>query len=112
VGGVSCFRYVKPESGGLACQCRDGDLSGGHECHRRYFMVTIRRCYKPQNMKVSVRCFLFEYKGLELVILSKPFKTKHLAEKAGLKYPDRIARKIGIGVVQARGGPYRGINGN
>jgi hypothetical protein len=27
-------------------------------------------------MKTSVRWVLFEYKGLELVILSKPFKTK------------------------------------
>jgi hypothetical protein len=51
-------------------------------------------------MKASVRWLLFEYKGLELVILSKPFKTKKLAEKARLKYPDRVARKIGIGVVR------------
>jgi hypothetical protein len=34
------------------------------------------------------------------VILSKGFKTKELAEKARLKYPDRIRRKIGIGVVR------------
>jgi hypothetical protein len=40
---------------------------------------------------------LFEYKGLELVILSKPFKTKKSAEMARLKYPDRVRRKIGIG---------------
>ena len=33
-------------------------------------------------MKASVRWLLFEYKGLELVILSKPFKTKKLAEEA------------------------------
>jgi hypothetical protein len=45
-----------------------------------------------------VRWLLFEYQGLELVILSKPFKTKELAEKARLRYPDRIAKKIGIGV--------------
>jgi len=51
-------------------------------------------------MKTSVRWLLFEYEGLDLVILSKPFKTKELAEKARLKYPDRIARKIGIGVVR------------
>jgi hypothetical protein len=36
-------------------------------------------------MKSSVRWLLFEYQGLELVILSKPFKTKKLAEKARLK---------------------------
>jgi hypothetical protein len=51
-------------------------------------------------MKSSVRWLLFEYKGLELVILSKPFKTKELAEKARQKYPERVARRIGIGVVR------------
>ncbi len=48
-------------------------------------------------MKSSVRWLLFEYKGLELVILSKPFETKKLAEKARLKYRDRVAKRIGIG---------------
>jgi hypothetical protein len=51
-------------------------------------------------MKTSMRWLLFEYKGLELVTLSKPFRTKKLAEKARLKYPDRIRRKIGIGVIR------------
>ena len=46
-----------------------------------------------------MRWLLFEYKDLELVILSKPFKTKKLAEKARLKYPDRVFKKIGIGLV-------------
>ena len=53
-------------------------------------------------MKSSVRWALFEYKGLELVILSKPFKSKKLAEKARLKYPDRVRRKIGIGVTRVK----------
>jgi len=53
-------------------------------------------------MKTSVRWLLFEYKYSELVILSKPFKTKELAEKARLKYPDRMRRKIGIGVVRVK----------
>jgi hypothetical protein len=44
-----------------------------------------------------VRWLLFEYKGLELVIFSKPFKAKRLAERARLKYSDRVRRKIGIG---------------
>ena len=48
-----------------------------------------------------MRWLFFEYKGLELVILSKPFKTTELAEKARLKYPDRERRKVGIGVVRA-----------
>jgi len=51
-------------------------------------------------MKTSVRWFLFEYQGLELVILSKGFKTKKLAENERLKYPDRERRKIGIGVIR------------
>jgi len=51
-------------------------------------------------MKTSVRWLLFEYKRLELVILSKPFKTKKLAEKARLKYPDRVRSKIGIGLMR------------
>jgi hypothetical protein len=51
-------------------------------------------------MKAFARWFLFEYKGRELAILSKGFKTKKLAEKARLKYPDRVRRKIGIGVVR------------
>ena len=53
-------------------------------------------------MKTSVRWLLFEYKGLELVILSKPFKTKKLAEKARQKYADRVRRKIGIGVMRVK----------
>jgi len=53
-------------------------------------------------MKTSVRWLLFEYEGLELVILSKGFKTKKLAEKARLKYPDRVRRKIGIGLIRER----------
>ena len=53
-------------------------------------------------MKISVRWFLFEYKGLELVILSKGFETKTLAAKARLKYSDRVRRKIGIGVIRVK----------
>jgi hypothetical protein len=51
-------------------------------------------------MKTFVRWLLFEYQGLDLVILSKRFKTKKLAEKARLKYSDRVRKKIGIGVVR------------
>ena len=38
------------------------------------------------------RWVLFEYKGLELVILSKPFKTEKLAEKARLNIPTASLR--------------------
>jgi hypothetical protein len=51
-------------------------------------------------MKSSARWVLLEYKGLELAILSRPFKTKELAEKARLKYPERTRRKIGIGLMR------------
>jgi hypothetical protein len=51
-------------------------------------------------MKTSVRWQLFEYRDRELVILSKPFKTRKFAEKARLKYPYRTRRGIGIGVVR------------
>jgi hypothetical protein len=54
----------------------------------------------PQNP--TLRWALFEYKVLELVILSKPLKTKKLAEKARRKYPERRAKKIGIGVIRSR----------
>jgi hypothetical protein len=54
------------------------------------------------GMKTSVRWLLFEYKGLELVTLSKPFKTKELADKARQKYPDCMRRKIGIGLVRVK----------
>jgi hypothetical protein len=65
------------------------------------FGRAINRALKfPDEIICSV-WLLFEYKGLELVILSKPFKTKKLAEKARLKYPDRVRRKIGIAVVRA-----------
>jgi hypothetical protein len=53
-------------------------------------------------MKSSARWALFEYKGRELVILSKPFKTKALAEKARLKYPERERKGIGVGVIRRK----------
>jgi len=52
--------------------------------------------YDPE-MKTSKRWVLYEYKGRELVILSKGFKTKESAEKARLKFPDSQRGKIGIG---------------
>ena len=43
------------------------------------------------------RWFLYEYKNGELVVLSKPFKTKALAEKARQKYSEQEQKKIGLG---------------
>jgi len=48
-------------------------------------------------MKSAKRWVLYEYKGRELVILSKSFKTKALAEKARQKHPESARGKIGIG---------------
>jgi len=45
----------------------------------------------------SKRWFLYEYKGRELVIRSKPFETKEATEKERLKLPERERGKIGIG---------------
>src|SRR5437867_7334917 len=42
-------------------------------------------------MKPSVRWLLFEYEGRELAILSKPFKTNKLAEKARQNIPTEYA---------------------
>jgi len=43
---------------------------------------------------------LFTFEQGEFTPLSKPFKTKKLAEKARLKYPERERRKIGIGLIK------------
>ena len=48
-------------------------------------------------MKLAKRWVLYDYKGHELVILSKSFKTKVLAEKARSKFSDSKRGKIGIG---------------
>ena len=69
---------------------QDGRRSIASQCFER----------RIPPMKSSVRWFLFEYQGRKLVILSKGFKTKGLAEKARLKYPESVRRKIGIGVVR------------
>ena len=43
---------------------------------------------------------LFEYIGLELTPVSKPFKSKELAEKERLKYSEKDRKRIGLGVVR------------
>jgi hypothetical protein len=46
------------------------------------------------------RWLLFKYVGLEFTPLSKPFKTKEQAEKAREKYPERLRKTMGLGVVR------------
>jgi hypothetical protein len=43
---------------------------------------------------------LFKYVGLEFTPLSKPFKTKKQAEKARERYPERLRKRIGLGVIR------------
>jgi hypothetical protein len=45
---------------------------------------------------------LFEYIGLEFTPLSKPFKTKEQAEKAREKYPERLRKTIGLGMIRIK----------
>ena len=40
--------------------------------------------------------------GLELTPLSKPFKTREQAEKAREKYPERLRKRIGLGVIRTK----------
>jgi len=59
-------------------------------------------CYKSE-MKTTERWLLFKYVGTDLTPLSKPFKTKELAEKARLKFSERERRAIGLGVIRTTG---------
>jgi hypothetical protein len=58
--------------------------------------------YKSSMSKQSSSGLLFEYVGLEFTPLSKPFKTREQAEKAREKYPERLRKKIGLGVIRTK----------
>jgi len=70
-------------------------------CERR-LEARARSCYKFEMPKIVERWLLFEYVGLEFTPLSKPFKTKGQAEKAREKYPERLRKKIGLGVIRIK----------
>ena len=59
-------------------------------------------CYKFEMSKTVEQWLLFEYVGLEFTPLSKPFKTKEQAEKARDKYPERLRKTIGLGVIRIK----------
>jgi hypothetical protein len=59
-------------------------------------------CYKFEMSKTVEQWLLFRYVGLEFTPLSKPFKTKKLAEKEREKYPESERRKIGVGVIRTK----------
>ena len=52
--------------------------------------------------KPVVQWLLFKYIDGEITFLSKPFKTKQLAEKARSKYSERERKGIGVGVVRIK----------
>jgi hypothetical protein len=52
--------------------------------------------------KIVEQWLLFKYVGLEFTPLSKPFKTKEQAEKTREKYPERLRKGIGVGVIRIR----------
>jgi hypothetical protein len=92
---TNCWRTVKRLDSGETAD----DFSHAHNQRTPDSEYAVNRAINS-HMEKSVRWVLFEYQGLELVILSKPFKTKKLAEKARQKYPDSVQRKIGIGVIR------------
>jgi hypothetical protein len=50
--------------------------------------------------------------GLEFTPLSKPFKTREQAEKAREKYPERLRKKIGLGVIRRKKKPGWSLAGS
>jgi hypothetical protein len=70
-------------------------------CERRLEAIP-PSCYKSEMSKIVEQWLHFEYVGRELTPLSKPFKTKKEAEKAREKYPERLRRRIGVGVIRIK----------
>ncbi len=62
----------------------------------------MRPCYKFGMPKPVVQWLLYKYIDGDITFLSKPFKTKRLAEKARSKYPERERNKIGVGVIRTK----------
>lgn len=58
-------------------------------------------CYKNFMPKTVEQWLLFRYVEGRLTPLSKPFKTRTLAEKERSKYPERERKTIGIGLVRS-----------
>jgi hypothetical protein len=52
--------------------------------------------------KTIEQWLLFKYIDGEFTPLSKPLKTKQLAEKARSKYPERERKAIGVGVIRIK----------
>jgi hypothetical protein len=52
--------------------------------------------------KTTEQWLLFKYVDGEFTPLSKPLKTKQLAEKTRSKYPEQERKKIGVGVIRTQ----------
>jgi hypothetical protein len=52
--------------------------------------------------KIIEKWLLFTYEHGEFTPLSKPFKTKALAEKERSKYPERQRKSVGLGVIRIK----------
>jgi hypothetical protein len=52
--------------------------------------------------KTVEKWLLYKYVGLEFTPLSKPFKMKEQAEMAREKYPERLRKKIGLGLIRIK----------
>jgi hypothetical protein len=52
--------------------------------------------------KIIEQWLLSEYVGPEFTPLSKPYKTREQAEKAREKYPERLRKTIGLGVIRIK----------
>jgi hypothetical protein len=52
--------------------------------------------------KIVQQWILFEYVDGQLTPLSKPFKSKKLAEKERKKYSQRERKKIGLGLIRIK----------
>jgi hypothetical protein len=50
--------------------------------------------------KIFQQWILFAYVDGQFTPLSKPFKSKKLAEKERQKYPEKERRKIGLGLIK------------
>jgi hypothetical protein len=60
----------------------------------------VQQVSSSKMTKTVEKWLLYKYVGLEFTPLSKPFKTREQAEKAREKYPERLRKRIGLGVVR------------
>jgi hypothetical protein len=69
---------------------------------RERVTLDLARVSPPGPGFTNERWLLYKYVGGEFTPVSRAFKTKQLAEKARLKYPERERRIIGVGVIRIK----------